>query len=100
MSVSRFIPNHYRSAGTHEHATAALSSLSWKSVRSTSHFYLWHTNGSDWAEVVLNIILGKFKVSAAKEAKDIVWNNALVRHPSMKDSSASTFPIQLERIKV
>ena len=52
-----------------------------------------------WEEVVLNIVLGKFKVSAAKEAKNIVWNNALVRHPTMKDSLVPTFPVDLERIR-
>ncbi|KAK7681425.1 hypothetical protein QCA50_015517 [Cerrena zonata] len=50
-------------------------------------------------KVVLNIVLGKFKVSKAKQAEDIVWNMAGVRHPTMKGSIDPTFPVNLERIK-
>ena len=46
-------------------------------------------------EVVLNLVLGKFKVSMAKQAKDVVWNNAGIRHPTMKDSITPTFPVDL-----
>ncbi|KAK7682247.1 hypothetical protein QCA50_014834 [Cerrena zonata] len=50
-------------------------------------------------KVVLNIILGKFKVSMAKQAENIVWNNAGVRHPTMKDNVIPTFPVNLQRIQ-
>ncbi|KAK7682246.1 hypothetical protein QCA50_014833 [Cerrena zonata] len=50
-------------------------------------------------KVVLNIMLGKFNISMAKQAKNIVWNNAGVRHPTMKNSINPTFPVDLERIK-
>lgn len=44
-------------------------------------------------------MLGKFNISMAKQAKNIVWNNAGVRHPTMKNSIDPTFPVDLERIK-
>ena len=52
-----------------------------------------------YTEVVLNLVLSRFEVSTAKQADNIVWNNAGVRHPTMKDSIIPTFPVELERIR-
>ncbi|KAK7681448.1 hypothetical protein QCA50_015540 [Cerrena zonata] len=50
-------------------------------------------------KVVLNLVLSKFKVTMAKQTKDVVWNMCGVRHPTMKGSIDPTFPVNLERIK-
>ena len=51
-----------------------------------------------FAEVVLNVLLSKFRVTPSKEAKNIVWNMAGVRHPTMKGDLHPTFPVRLERL--
>ena len=51
-------------------------------------------------EVVFNLLLSKFKLIPADNAKDIVWNMAGVRHPTVgKDSVTPSFPVKLERIR-
>lgn len=52
------------------------------------------------SEVLLTIILSSFKVSYAKESKDVVWNLASVRYPTVgKESTLPSCPITLERIR-
>ena len=50
-------------------------------------------------EVVLNVLLSKFRVMPSQEAENIVWNMAGVRHPTMANSVHPTFPVQLERVE-
>lgn len=51
-------------------------------------------------EVVLSTILSSFKVSLAEESRDVVWNVAAVRYPTIgKDSTKPEFPLRLEHIK-
>ncbi|KAK7678132.1 hypothetical protein QCA50_018925 [Cerrena zonata] len=52
-------------------------------------------------KVVLAILVSSFKVSLAKNAKDVVWNVAGVRYPTVgKNSLQPAFPLTVERIKV
>ena len=51
-------------------------------------------------EVVLATLLSSFKVSPAKNAKDVVWNMAGVRYPTVgKDSLQPSFPLTMEALK-
>ncbi|KAK7681356.1 hypothetical protein QCA50_015447 [Cerrena zonata] len=51
-------------------------------------------------KVLLTTVLSSFKVSLADESKDVVWNLASVRYPTIgKDSTLPACPITVERIR-
>ena len=52
------------------------------------------------SEVVLSILVSSFKISFAKESKDVVWNAATVRYPTVgKECLKPSYPLAIERIK-
>ena len=57
-------------------------------------------NTAHLTEVLLTTVLSSFKISYAKESKDVVWNLASVRYPTIgPDSTLPACPITLERIR-
>ena len=51
-------------------------------------------------EVVLSVLVPKFRFLLAKNANDIVWNLGTVAYPTIgKENSTPAFPVAIERIK-
>ena len=51
-------------------------------------------------EVILATIISSFKLSPAENAKDIVWNTAAVKYPTVgRENIQPALPLLVERIK-
>lgn len=51
------------------------------------------------SEVILSVIVPKFKVTEAENTKDVFWNLSSVRYPSVGKNTKPALPVQMERIR-
>lgn len=49
-------------------------------------------------EVVLSTLISSFKISMPANGKDIIWNMAGVRYPTVGESVKPAFPMRMERL--
>ena len=53
-----------------------------------------------WIEIVLTVLISTFKISPAKETRNVVWNLANVRYPTLGETSNKpSLPLSFERLK-
>ena len=56
---------------------------------------------TSWIEVVLTVLISTFKISPAKETRNVVWNLANVRYPTLGETSNKpSLPLLFERLKL